>query len=348
MSLAMTGVGVTVTFDGDGIAVPCGPGETILLAGLRSGVAVPYECASGGCGSCRARLMAGSVTSRWADATGLTERDRRRGDRILMCQSVPDGPCVVSVPPATVVAAEPEPQPRPRRRPGRVAQRELLNADTARMVVEASEGVPYLSGQFVIIEFSDGVRRAYSMSRPARWADPRQLELLVRAKPGGAATSWLFGPHADGLPVIVEGPYGRAYARSCTRPVLCLAGGTGLAPMLAIAGELTGVGGGPVVGVYVGARHPGDLVLPGRIAALRDRGAQVIPVVEQHTGRDDPELGELRAGLALDHLATDQPDLSEYDIYVAGPPAMIDAALRRLVRKGTASADRIFFDRFIS
>jgi NAD(P)H-flavin reductase/ferredoxin len=346
MSPAMTSVGVTVTFDGDDTAVLCAPGETILLAGLRSGVAVPYECASGGCGSCRARLMTGSVNSRWADATGLTERDRRRGDRILMCQSVPDGPCVVSVPPVTVVAAEPEPHPR--RLPGRVAQRELLNADTVRMVVEASEGVPYLSGQFVIIEFSDGVRRAYSMSRPARCADPRQLELLVRAKPGGAATSWLFGPQADGLPVIVEGPYGRAYARrSCTRPVLCLAGGTGLAPMLAIAGELTGDGGGPVVGVYVGARHPGDLVMPGRIAALRDRGVQVIPVVEQHTGRGDPELGELRSGLALDHLATDQPDLSQYDIYVAGPPAMIDAALRRLVRKGTASADRIFFDRFI-
>ena len=334
-----------VTFGEAGTQVPCQPGETILLAGLAAGVPLTYECASGGCGSCRAQLAEGSVTSRWPDAPGLTDRDRRRGNRILMCQSVPDGLCRVRAPEAAVTDAAAE--PRPRRLPGQVSKREMLTADSAHFVVEAGEELSYLAGQFVIIEFSDGVRRAYSMSRPGH-GDPRRLELLIREKPGGAGSGWLFSPHWRALPVIVEGPYGRAYARlSATRPAVCLAGGTGLAPVLAIAEELAASGGRPVE-VYVGARRAEDLVLAVRLTALRDRGVIVVPVVELCTGEHHPQLGALRTGLALDHLAADRPDLSEHDLYVAGPAPMIDATLRRLVRNGTAAADRIFFDRFIA
>ena len=146
----------------------------------------------------------------------------------------------------------------------------------------------------------------------------------------------------------MEGPYGRAYVRlSAPRPALCLAGGTGLAPVLAIAEELA-ASGGRRVEVYVGARRAEDLVLAARLTALRDRGVIVVPVVELCQDEHHPQLGALRAGLALDHLAADRPDLSKHDLYVAGPAPMIDATLRRLVRNGTAAADRIFFDRFIA
>jgi NAD(P)H-flavin reductase/ferredoxin len=344
---AMTAAAPAIAFGEAGTQVSCQPGETILLAGLRAGVPLTYECASGGCGSCRAQLTEGSVSSRWPDAPGLTDRDRRRGNRILMCQSVPDGLCRVRAPEATVTDTADE--PRPRRLPGQVSKREMLTADTAHFVVEVAEELHYLAGQFVIVEFSDGVRRAYSMSRPAGHGNPRRLELLIREKPGGAASGWLFVPGWHALPVTVEGPYGRAYVRlSSTRPALCLAGGTGLAPVLAIAEELAASGGRPVE-VYVGARRAEDLVLAARLTALRDRGVIVVPVVELCADElHHPQLGALRAGLALDHLAADRPDLSEHDLYVAGPAPMIDATLRRLVRNGTAAADRIFFDRFIA
>jgi NAD(P)H-flavin reductase/ferredoxin len=347
VTAAMPGTAPVVAFGETGPLVPCQPGETILLAGLRAGVPLTYECASGGCGSCRAQLVSGSVTPRWPQAPGLTERDRRRGNRILMCQSLPDGPCQVRAPQSAVTGAAAE--PRPRRLPGQVSKREMLTDDTAQFIVEAGGDLPYLAGQFVIIEFSDGVRRAYSMSRPACLGDPRRLELLIRAKPGGAGSRWLFAPQWRALPVTVEGPYGRAYARlPATRPAACLAGGTGLAPVLAIAEELAAAG-GHTVEVYVGVRQAQDLVLAARLTALRDRGVLIVPVVETGQDQDEhPELGPLRAGLALDHLATDRPDLSGHDLYIAGPAPMIDATLRRLVRQGTAVADRTFFDRFIA
>jgi toluene monooxygenase electron transfer component len=347
MNAAATRRAAVVCFIGLGATVECAPDETILLAGLRAGLALSYQCASGGCGTCRARLVEGAVASRWDEATGLSERDRRKGDRILMCQSVPQGPCQVRAP-----AGDPAPpvaEPRPSRQAGRLVERELLTADTGRFLIDLGVGLPYLPGQFVLLEFADGVRRAYSMTRPAHPGQPGLLDLLVRAKPGGAATGWLFGRLDVGDEVVVEGPYGKAYAQSPPgRPVLCLAGGTGLAPVLAIAQQLSRDAPDRRLDVYVGSRRAADIVLADRLAALAEAGARVVYAVEQEPPGPHPALGAMRTGLALDHLARDWPDLAGHDIYVAGPEPMIDATLRRLVREGTADAGRIFFDRFIS
>jgi NAD(P)H-flavin reductase/ferredoxin len=332
-----------VSFTADRGAVECDPGESILLAGLRAGLNLPYECASGGCGTCRAQLVDGAVASRWEAASGLSDRDRRKGDRILMCQSVPLAPCTLRV----TVADGPLPEPVPRRLAGHIAAREHLTDDTARFVIETRQPLPYLPGQFVLLEFPDGTRRGYSMSRPADPAAASSLELLIRAKPGGAASSWLFGRLGVGDAVTVEGPYGKAYAQTPPgRPVACLAGGTGLAPVLAIAEHLAAADPGRDLEVYVGVRRRHDLVLSSRLRALSDKGVRVIAVTEHDDGLPHPELGRLRTGLAIDHLAGQLPDLSDHDIYVAGPEPMIGATLRRLVRDGTARADRVFFDRF--
>ena len=346
MSVAATRRAAVISFTGTDTEVGCAPAETILLAGLRAGLPLPYECASGGCGTCRAQLIEGSVISRWEDATGLSDRDRRKGNRILMCQSLPRGPCRVRV---SFFGEPPGAEPRPARRTGTLAGREMLTADTARLVIEVGQEMPYLPGQFVLLEFADGVRRAYSMSRPMHDARRSAIELLVRAKPGGAASGWLFGRLRGGDELIVEGPYGKAYAQSPPgRPVLCLAGGTGLAPVLAIAQELSRGSPGRRIGLYVGSRRAADIVHADRLVALAAAGVQVICAAEQDPGAEHRLLGPLRTGLALDHLAADWPDLRRHDIYVAGPEPMIDATLRRLVRDGTAPADRVFFDRFIS
>ena len=82
---------VTIRLEPSGDSFTCGPGETILRAGLAAGFAMPYECASGSCSSCKGRLLEGAVEHIWPDATGLSERDRRKGDRILCCQALPAG-----------------------------------------------------------------------------------------------------------------------------------------------------------------------------------------------------------------------------------------------------------------
>jgi toluene monooxygenase electron transfer component len=290
----------------------------------------------------------GSVTTRWPDATGLSERDRRRGNRILLCQSLPDAACRVRV----TLPDDPLCQQlsAPARRTGTLARRDLLSHDTAQLIVDASESVRYLPGQFVLLEFEDGVRRAYSISRPPHaGAAATELELLIRAKPGGAASSWIFDRLSVGATVIVEGPYGKAHAQSPPdRPVACLAGGTGLAPILAIAEHLNAEAPTRRLDVYVGSRHAGDIVLADRLTALARAGATVVAVVENNPDQTHPVLGATRTGLALGHLATDLPDLAGHDVYLAGPTPMIEAGLRQLLREGTALADRVFFDRFIT
>jgi len=345
VNLAVARSMLPVWFQGADSVVGCAPDESILLAGLRAGLGLPYECASGGCGTCRAQLLDGTVASRWEAASGLSDRDRRKGDRILMCQSVPQGPVTVRAP----LSAGPQPEPAPQRLAGRIVARDRLAAGTARFLIGVARPLHYLPGQFVLLEFPDGTRRGYSMSRPADSGAATLLELLIRAKPGGAASAWLFERLGIGDSLVAEGPYGKAYAQTPPeRPVACLAGGTGLAPVLAIAEHLSAQAPARRLDIYVGARRCEDLVLGERLQALTGRGARVIAVIEQGAGAIHRQLGRLRAGLALDHLAAELPDLSQHDIYAAGPEPMIDAALRRLVRNGTAAADRVFFDRFIS
>lgn len=333
-----------VSFNGGEASVACAGDETILLAGLRAGLRLPYECASGGCGSCRAKLVGGRVRSRWPDATGLSERDRRRGNRILMCQSIPEEPCQVRV---ALPEEDAEREPRPCRVPARLMRREMLNDDTARFVVDAARPLPFLPGQFILVEFDGDVRRAYSMTQPYSEDTPRGFELLIRAKPGGAATDWLFRRLYLGAEFMVEGPYGRAYAQSPDdTAVVCLAGGTGLAPILAIAEKLVTESADRPLDVYVGARTVPDLVLTERLAALRHMGANVVASVDEGGTDEHPQLGSIRSGLILDQLISDMPDLTDRDLYLAGPTPMVDAATRRLVREGRVAADRLFFDRF--
>lgn len=335
-----------VTFEGHDSIVDCEPSETLLRAGLSAGLRLPYECASGGCGSCRAQLLDGTVHTLWEDAVGLSERDRRRGNRILMCQSVPDRDCVVKVPVVSSIVAEPSPE----RFDGRLASRTALTPDTALFTVELGRPMSFLPGQFALFESSSGIRRAYSMAHPER-VGSTSLEFVIRAKPGGAASKWLFEEITLGEPLVLEGPYGRAYAQpDSTRPVLCVAGGTGLAPILAIAEHLLTAEQPPTLHVYVGARADADLVLLERLLRLRDLGAVMTLSAESSSGAVAYacELMPVREGRVIDHVASDWTQLADHDIYLSGPAGMVDAALRAFVRDGDAPADRLFYDRFFA
>ena len=349
---AASGHAVTVTDADNQAAFCCLPGATVLFAGQAAGWDLPYECASGGCGTCRVQLLSGKVTSFWPDATGLTERDRRRGNRILLCQSRPASACAIrSQTPLRRLAEE---MPRPGRHESRVTGIDLLTPDMMILAVDCGQPVPYLAGQFVILEMPDGTRRPYSMSGLAGPASAR-LELLARSKPGGAASRWLFQRLAVGSRLTVEGPYGRAHAQSpAGRPVVCVAGGSGLGQVLTIAEHCLAQDATRPLSFYYGARSVADLVLRERFRALRGRGAAVIAVAEitgagtgggGKTGQA-PGWGPVRAGLVIDAVAADHNDLTGHDLYVAGPTAMVDALLAALVRTGRAAADRVFFDRF--
>lgn len=335
-----------ITIDGVDTVLHCGETDTILKAGLTAKLAIPYECASGGCGACRAKLVRGNVESHWSQASGLSDRDRRRGDRILLCQSLPTSDCHISVP-INSHGVDPDEEPIPDRYSGRLVSKTLLSVDTALFSVDLDSPLAFRAGQFMLFESPAGARRAYSMAHPPR-PSSTVLEFVIRSKPRGTATQWLFDEATPGDAFTLEGPYGRAFAREdSTRPALCIAGGTGIAPMLSIVERLLDTKNTTAIELYVGARTSQDLVLLDRIRNLRERGAATSLSAERLI---DAKAGDsthgVRTGNVLEHVLADRSNFSDCDIYLGGPAGLVDSALTAFVREHGAPADRIFFDRF--
>jgi toluene monooxygenase electron transfer component len=319
----------------------CRPDETLLAAGLAAGHRLPYECSSGSCGKCRARLVSGEVESRWPEAPGLSGRDRARG-RILCCQSEPRGDCSLEV-----ELDPPGPEPRSGRHAVRVTEILPLTHDTIRIVCAPAEPFVFLPGQYALFVIpGERGRRAFSMSDRPR-PDGR-IDFVVRAKPGGAATRFLFEKLRVGDRVDLEGPYGRAFLRlPITRDLVFVAGGTGLGPMLSILRAVLEEEREPErsVRLVFGVRRRRDLFDLEVLAAL----AQRHPRFDVVQALSEPESGEPwdgEVGFVHEVLIRRVPDLTERDVYMAGPPPMIDAVVRACILERKMPADRIRFDRF--
>lgn len=321
----------------DGSVFSCQPGETVLRAALRAGFDAPYECASGACGSCKCRLKGGEVSQLWAEAPGLSPRDRRKGDRILTCQSVPSSDLVVDL-----RAGRPRVEPAPAPLLATVEVKTWLNATVIRLVLRLPEPARFLPGQFHLFELPGAGRRAYSMANLPN--EDGRLEFLIKYKPGGAASKVLFEELAPGAQVLVEGPYGRGYLRpDPDRPLVAVAGGSGLAPMLSVVrGSRAGAASRSVT-LYFGVNGPDELFCSHELEALLDDGVEVRWVLREGV---HPTRAESVNGLVGDAMIAGEPTLSRKDLYLAGPAPMVEDVLRRTVRAGLISADRVFFDRF--
>src|SRR5688572_3095031 len=159
----------------------CGAGERILRAGLLSGLALPYECATGTCGTCRGRIVSGAVDVEWEEAPGYAKLKREKGD-ILMCQARPKGDCTLRVP--ANIAPHATPETLPAHRTARVENVRRLVHDVLDFELALSAPITFEAGQFVVLESPaiDG-GRAYSMVNFERGTG--RLKLVVKQLPGG-------------------------------------------------------------------------------------------------------------------------------------------------------------------
>lgn len=337
---AREGRGAVVRLQSDGRSFHCAPGQTLLGAALAAGIDLPYECASGSCGSCRARLVDGAVTALWAEAPGLSERDRRKGGRILCCQSVALCDCVIEARPGDVAPARP-----PARWRADVHSQRALNHDVMHLVLEAEHGVDFLPGQFVLFALPSGIgRRAYSMSNLPDAGG--RLEFLIKRKPGGAASTFLFEQLKVGDQLELDGPYGRAWLREeGARDIVLLAGGSGLAPIWSIAQRALQRWPQRRLRLYFGVNRAEDLFWLDEIRQthrVRPRLEATLVLLQSSPG-DPPNC---RYGAVGDVMSQEAVDLSSCDLYMAGPPGLINGVLHGAVSTGRAQADRVFFDRF--
>src|SRR5206468_6770497 len=199
----------------------CEPGEKILHAGLRSGVELPYECATGTCGTCKARLTSGRADSDWSEAPGR-KYFKAEGD-LLTCQSVAREDCTLEVGP--LKTREPDASS-PRALDGALRRLRRLTHDVVAFDIEIDAPIEFAAGQFALITVPDiAGARAYSMVNFDRGAE--RLSFVVKKKPGGAVSEWLFGDGADGARLVLFAPLGHATLPPAATPhVLRHAGAT--------------------------------------------------------------------------------------------------------------------------
>lgn len=312
------------------------PGETILAAARRAGVWLPFECGWGSCGTCKVTLVEGQVECLFNGAPALSDRDRRRR-RIIACQSVPVSDLVLEgrvldAPPEWLVTGD-----------YRAALKEVvpLAPEIALFRMGLDRPAIFRPGQYAILTLRPGLRRAYSM---ANLPGTREVEFIARRYPGGAGSRALF-ELTPGNTVDLELPYGSAYLRDTDRPLVFVAGGTGIAPVLGLTRRWAASGGGIGKGLHIfyGARTPQDLVCLDDLHALIRGfpGARLVAAVNEGSPGWSGEVGFI-----TDALVRRLPgEWDQYEWYVAGPPAMVHSVLRLLEARGVP-VTQVHYDSF--
>jgi len=313
-------------------AFDAAPGETLLAAAQRAGIAIPFSCRVGGCGTCRCRLLDGQVHERSESAYLLDDDEIERGV-ILACQSEPRGDVRIAVEPTAMAT---------RIVGGRVVAQQWLAPRIVRLEIQLDQGLPWAAGQHARLSLGarPGVWRSYSFADPPR-ADGRAAFIVARVD-GGALSGPIHDEDLRGQPVQVEGPFGNFTLREGASRWLFAAAGSGLAPILALLQEALARGIARPATLLFGARTEADLYLRDELAALAARwpgGLRVLPVLSRADAHWRGLRGHLTAQLA-DAVAPDT------EAWLCGPPAMVDAASAALRAHGLPAA-RIHADRFL-
>jgi CDP-4-dehydro-6-deoxyglucose reductase, E3 len=315
------------------------PGETVLDAGLRQGLALPFGCKTGTCASCRVHLVEGRIEYE-SPPRALSQAERDAG-YILMCRALPQSDLELQL-------DQPErlEELRPRTLPLRLLERRQLSHDVVGLVAKLPHGEPfrYLPGQYVDFLLPDGRRRSFSIANAPPPAAPAEtLEFHMRVTPGG-----LFAHYAqDSMPeraiLRIEGPLGAFYLREDSdRPAVMMAGGTGFGPIKAMLEQALRAGLTRPFHLLWGARSRRDLYLH----ELASEWAREHPQLRYTPVLSEPDAdwrGE--RGFVHEAVLRAHPALAGHEIYMAGPPVMVHKGKQVFVEAGL-DADHLYYDSF--
>ena len=312
-------------------------GETVLEAAQRAHLALPYSCLAGVCGSCKAALLEGEVSYPRNPPSALNASEQAH-HQVLLCQAVPTSDLVIAAREVASVADMPK-----RILALKIAEKTRLASDVVRLVLRPPSGqrLQRLAGQYLDVLLPEGKRRAFSIANAPHDGD--RIELHIRHVAGGGFTSQVFDELEVGAVLHVEGPLGTFVPREDSeRPLLFVAGGTGFAPVKALIEHFQHLGTRRPMALYWGARRADELYLRDLPDgwAVASPGFRFVPVIT------DPEFADgLRTGLVHEAVLEDHTDLSNVDLYMSGPPAMIDAGRRCFVEYGLPE-ERLYYDSF--
>ncbi len=342
----------TVTVRPSGHSFQIEPGETVLEAALRQSIGLPYGCKNGACGTCRGKLVEGELVHRAHSSSALSTADEAKGFA-LFCSSFPQGDIVIEARVLTGFGDIPI-----RKMPARIAKIDRPAPDVAiiHLQLPASERLQFRAGQYLDFILPDGARRQYSIANAPH--SDELISLHVRHTPGGVFTDRLFGtlepPVKERDILRIEAPLGTFFLREdSARPIVLLAGGTGFAPIKAIAEHLfhqrinheQDGKSSRAIHLYWGARSRPDLYmaqLPGKWAREQPN-VRYVPVLSEPQPED---VWDGRTGFVHRAVMDDLPDLSAFQVYACGAPAMTDAARRDFVGQCGLPDEEFFADAF--
>lgn len=320
-------------------SVPVRPYETLLDAGLRAKLALPFECRSGGCGVCRATVLAGQVDPGSYQKSALSDEARARGE-VLMCCACALSDVELEVAEGAALRDAPLPV-----FDAVVTRLEPLAHDV--MLLELSldkdAALDYEAGQYINILLPDGARRSYSFTE--RGASAQTFSLHVRLMPGGRFTTQVFTSMKVGDRLQVEGPLGDFMLREPSdKPLIFVAGATGFAPVKSLLEEAFHLGITRPLYFYWGVRKQRDLYLLELVQqwAAAHANFHFVPVLSEPAG-EDAWTG--RTGFVHRAILDDFPDLSGCAVYACGSVKMVEAAKPAFLAQGL-SEDFCFSDAF--
>jgi len=329
-----------VTIDGSGKTFQVREGENILVAALRQGVMLPYSCKNGTCGSCKGVLKSGEVHYPFHPPLALEKSDFADG-YALMCQAEPIEDLVIHVREIEAVR-----DIQIRMLPARVLEKTLLAENVVRLQLKlpASQRLQFLAGQYIDVLLSGGKRRAFSIASCPSLEN--EIELHIRHVEGGDFTGFVFDELKVRDILRLEGPQGNFFVRNdqLDRPMIMMGGGTGFAPLKSMIENLVEHGDRRPIHLYWGARTREELYLdelPEKWARDYDH-IHYRKAVSEPNGDDDETsfIGFVHEAVIADHM-----DLSGFDVYMSGPPAMIETAKHEFAEHGVLE-DRLFYDSF--
>jgi CDP-4-dehydro-6-deoxyglucose reductase len=314
--------------------------ETVLEAALRQSLPLPYGCRDGACGSCKGKVIEGTVDNGQYQASALSEADRAAGFA-LFCQAKPLSDLVIESREISAVRDIPI-----KKLPCRVQQMERLAPDVMALHLRlpANERLLFLAGQYIEILTKDGKRRAFSMANAPH--DDAVLQLHLRHYPGGNFTQYVFTQMKEREILRFEGPFGTFFLREeSDKPIVFLASGTGFAPIKGMLEHAFHRGIDRPMVLYWGGRTRPDLYLDGLARGWVETHANFhyVPVLSEARPEDE---WTGRTGFVHEAVMRDHPDLSGHQVYACGAPVMVEAAHRDFTSRCALPEDDFFSDAF--
>jgi len=317
-------------------------GEAVLAAGIRQGIGLPYGCKDGACGSCKCKLVSGTVIHGAHQLKALSLEEEASGF-VLTCCAQPQSDLVLESRQVTELGALPI-----KKMPTRVISLTRKSDDVMvlQLQLPANDSFAYRAGQYVEFILRDGARRSYSMASAPGLGTI--MELHIRHMPGGKFTDHVFGAMKEKEILRVEGPFGSFFLREDSeKPIILMASGTGFAPIKALIEHMQHLETHRSVTLYWGGRRPADLYMQDWVTAQLQTMPHLryIPVISDAA----PEDGwQGRSGFVHRAVMADFPDLSDYQVYACGAPIVIESARRDFSDLAHLPPDEFFADSFTS